>query len=244
MPVASIPRSSTEEAELTLAPRSTAPDSLLSILPSEIASTLFSSARPHKLKADQTLFLAGDPGDGCYRIEQGLLKVTVVSPAGGERILAILGAGAVVGEFAIIDAQPRSASVIAARDTELSFISRALFEKIAASHPEIYSHIVRLLVRRLRDTNNVVAAMSFLSLKGRVAQALLSLAEAFGKDVGSDQILIKQKVTQSDLAAMAGIARENVSRILNEWMRQEYLTRLAGYYCLRDRPSLEREASM
>jgi CRP-like cAMP-binding protein len=221
-----------------------APDNLLSVLPPEAAATLFASARPHKLKASQTLFLAGDPGDGCYRVEQGLLKVTVVSPSGGERILAILGPGAVVGELAMIDTQPRSASVIAARDSELRFISRASFEEVAAAHPDIYAHIVRLLVRRLRDTNNVVAAMSFLSLKGRVAQALLSLAEAFGKDVGSGQILIKQKVTQGDLAAMTGIARENVSRIVNEWMRQENLTRLAGYYCLKDRASLEREASM
>ena len=144
-----------------------------------------------------------------------------MSPSGGERILAILGPGALVGELAMIDAQPRSASVTAARDSELSFISRAAFEQVAAAHPDVYRHIVRLLVRRLRDTNNVVAAMSFLSLKGRVAQALLSLAEAFGNDVGSGRILIRQKVTQSDLAAMAGIARENVSRILNDWMRAE-----------------------
>jgi CRP/FNR family transcriptional regulator, cyclic AMP receptor protein len=220
------------------------PDNLLSVLPPEVAATLFASARPHKLKSDQTLFLAGDPGDGCYRVEQGLLKVTVMSPSGGERILAILGPGAVVGEFAIIDAQPRSASVVAARDSELSFISRASFEQVAEAHPEVYAHIVRLLVRRLRDTNNVVAAMSFLSLKGRVAQALLSLAEVFGQDVGSNQILIKQKITQGDLAAMTGIARENVSRILNEWMRSNHVTRLAGYYCLKNRASLEREASM
>jgi CRP/FNR family cyclic AMP-dependent transcriptional regulator len=86
--------------------------------------------------------------------------------------------------------------------------------------------------------------MSFLSLKGRVAQALLGLAEAFGNDVGAGRVLIRQKVTQSDLAAMTGIARENVSRILSEWMRQKYLTRLAGYYCLENRTLLEREAAM
>src|SRR3954471_187530 len=221
-----------------------APENLLSVLPPELAAALFATARPHKLKADQTLFTAGDPGDGCYRVEQGLLKVSVVSPSGGERILAILGPGALVGEFAMIDAQPRSASVVAARDSELSFISRKSFESVAESHPEVYRHIVNLLLRRLRDTNQVVAAMSFLSLKGRVAQALLSLAEAFGNDVGSGRILVKQKVTQSDLAAMAGIARENVSRILNEWMRQKLVSRLAGYYCLEDRAALEREAAM
>ena len=114
----------------------------------------------------------------------------------------------------------------------------------SATTVDIYRHVVTLLARRLRDTNAVVAAMSFLSLKGRVAQALLSLAEAFGNDVGSGRILIRQKVTQADLAAMAGIARENVSRILNDWMRQKLLSRLAGYYCLEDRSALEREAEM
>src|SRR4030095_3433787 len=112
------------------------PVNLLSVLPHELAAAVFAAARPHRLKADQTLFTAGDPGDGCYRVEQGLLKVSVVSPSGGERILAILGPGALVGELAIIDAQPRSASVTAARDSELSFISRASFEQVAATHPE------------------------------------------------------------------------------------------------------------
>jgi CRP/FNR family cyclic AMP-dependent transcriptional regulator len=53
-----------------------------------------------------------------------------------------------------------------------------------------------------------LTATNFLSVKGRVASALLQLAEAFGRDVGSGRILIEQKVNQSDLAAMAGIARE------------------------------------
>jgi CRP/FNR family cyclic AMP-dependent transcriptional regulator len=103
------------------------PDTILSVLPAELSAALFATARPHRLKADQILFTAGDAGDGCYRVEQGLLKVIVLSPSGGERILAILGPGALVGELAMIDARPRSASVSAARDSELSFISRSAF---------------------------------------------------------------------------------------------------------------------
>jgi len=70
------------------------------------------------------------------------------------------------------------------------------------------------------------------------------LAEAFGQDVGKGRILIRQKVSQSDVAAMAGIARENVSRILNDWMRAKLVSRLAGYYCLENRAALESEAEM
>jgi CRP-like cAMP-binding protein len=86
--------------------------------------------------------------------------------------------------------------------------------------------------------------MTFLSLKGRVAYALLSLSDAFGHDVGSGRILVRQKITQSDLAAMTGIARENVSRIVNDWIRLKLVSRLSGYYCLEDRDAIEREAEM
>ena len=99
-----------------------------------------------------------------------------------------------------------------------------------------------MLARRLRDTNDALAASSFLSVKGRVARALLSLAEAFGKDVGSGRILIRQKVNQSDLAAMAGIARENVSRVLKDWSDAAMVSRLAGYYCLEKKEAIQRQA--
>jgi CRP-like cAMP-binding protein len=217
---------------------------LFSDLPSNLAAGLFAHARPMRIKADQMLFLAGDPGDGCYRIEEGLLKICVASPAGGERILAIVGANSVVGELSMIDGRPRSASVAAIRDCSLSFISRAAFHAFAEKNPDIYRHVMVLLANRLRDTNSVVAAMSFLPLKGRVAQALLGLAEAFGQDVGGGRVLIRQKVNQSDLAAMAGIARENVSRILNEWKRDRVVSRLAGYYCLENPELLAREIEL
>ena len=77
---------------------------------------------------------------------------------------------------------------------------------------------------------------------GALARALLCLAEAFGRDVGQGRILIRQKVSQSDLAAMAGIARENVSRVLHDWAQRSLVSRLAGYYCLEKKAVLEREA--
>ena len=63
-----------------------------------------------------------------------------------------------------------------------------------------------LLASRLRDTNDVIAAESFLPLRGRVAVTLLDLAEHFGQSVGGDRIMIRHKFRQPDLAAMAGIA--------------------------------------
>jgi len=221
------------------APRS---ESLLAELPEELSQSLFAKARPLSLKADQTLFVAGDEGDGCYRVDEGLLKASIAAPAGGERILAILGPGSVVGELSMIDRGPRSASVTALRDSKLSFVGRTAFEAFGQSRPDLYRHVATLLARRLRDTDDALVATNFLSVKGRVASALLSLADAFGRDVGQGQTLIRQKVSQSDLAAMAGIARENVSRVLHEWETRSLVKRLAGYYCLENRSVLQHEA--
>jgi CRP-like cAMP-binding protein len=75
-----------------------------------------------------------------------------------------------------------------------------------------------------------------------VARALLSLVEAFGHNVGGGRIVVRQKVTQSELAAMAGIARENVSRILTDWNRRSIVSRNAGYHCIENKVALQREA--
>jgi CRP/FNR family transcriptional regulator, cyclic AMP receptor protein len=116
---------------------------------------------------------------------------------------------------------------------------RLCYSGIAEKHPELYKSLLRLLAKRLRETDTTVAATSFLSLKGRMARTLLELAEHFGQEVGPGRIVIRQKIRQTDLAAMAGIARENVTRILNDWQRRKLMSRPSGYYCLEDKAQLE-----
>ena len=221
-----------------------APTNLLTELPDRLSTGLLANATPRHLAADEMLFLAGDPGDGFYRVEGGLLKISITSASGAERILAILGPGSIVGDLAIIDRKPRSASVSALRETRLQFVSQTAFDAFAEKYPEIYKYLAKVLAERLRGTDAIVAAGSFLPLKGRVARALLELAEGFGRNVGGTRVVIRQKVSQGDLAAMAGIARENVSRIMNDWIRDKTLTRAAGYYCLEDPAKLERDSEI
>jgi CRP/FNR family transcriptional regulator, cyclic AMP receptor protein len=217
---------------------------LLSGLPPRLSTELFASAKLVRLAAGDILFRAGALDDGCYRVEDGLLKVMMVSGSGAERILAFLGRGAIVGELAIIDGLPRSATVVAVRDAAVSYLNRADFEAFAEKHPEVYKSLVRLLAQRLRETDTAVAASSFLSLKGRVARTMLELAEHFGQEVGVGRIVIRQKIGQNDLAAMAGIARENVTRVLNDWQRHKVVSRLSGYYCIENKAQLENQLKL
>jgi CRP-like cAMP-binding protein len=192
----------------------------------------------------QVLFHAGDAGDGCYRVDDGLLKVNMLSPSGNERILCFLGPDSVVGELSMIDGLPRSASVVAVRPATLSFLSRAAFKAFAKKHPKLYEYLVMLLAGRLRETDAVIAAGSFLPNKGRLACALLELAGDFGQDLGSGRTVIRQKLYQSDLAAMAGIARESANRIINDWRRRKMISRSSGYYCIENKVQLQEEAEL
>ena len=207
-----------------------------------LSAQLFDVARLHQLKAGDVLFAAGDVGDGCYRLDEGLLKVMVTSPSGEERIVAILGPGAVVGELAMIDRMPRSASVEALRDSVLRFISRQAYEKRVLAHPETKQALLEILAFRLRQADEELAAATFLSVKARVARALLELAEFIGQPSGPQCIVLDEKISHADLAAMAGVARENASRVLSEWRRRNLvLTGTSPRYILNDISELELE---
>jgi CRP-like cAMP-binding protein len=211
-------------------------------LPEHLSKDLFKGATPVRLCEEQILFHAGDAGDGCYRVDDGLLKVTMLSPSGNERILCFLGPSAVVGELSMIDGLPRSASVVAVRPATLSFLSRCAFKAFAKKRPELYEYLVMLLAARLRETDAAIAAGSFLSREGRLACTLLELAGDFGQDVGYGRTVIRQKICQGDLAAMAGIARESACRIINDWLRRKIISRLSGYYCIENKDQLQHEA--
>jgi CRP/FNR family transcriptional regulator, cyclic AMP receptor protein len=135
---------------------------ILPNLPIQFSESLLANAKPRSLAEREVLFEAGDVADGCYRLEQGLLKVSITSPQGDERILTILGPGSIVGELAIIDGLPRSATVVAIRDCKLSFISREAFVSCLREHPEIYSDLVSTLVSRLREADHAMQQQASL----------------------------------------------------------------------------------
>lgn len=213
------------------APATIGANNLLAGLPREFAGKLLAGERMIALREGETLFERGDVGDGCYWLRRGVLKICVASEAGEQRILAILGPGAIVGELAMIDSLPRSATVQAVRDCELSFVSRAAFTDLLRQHPELYGDMLKTLAGRLRQSDEDMVASTFLTVRARVARALLQFARHLGEDAGNGHVLIRHKITQGDLAAIAGVARESVNRILGDWRRRAIVERAprAGY---------------
>jgi len=210
------------------------------LLSHRLLSPLFAQGSITHHGANRLLFAAGDAADGCYRIETGLVKVLVTSPTGDSRILAMLGHGSIVGELSLIDGLPRSGSVMTIQDSTFRFVSRAAFLDFCQENPGIQQELVKVLATRLRETNNALAAATFLSAKGRIARALLELARHVGEQVNGAAI-IPDKINQGDLADLAGVARENVSRAMSEWSKRKLITRSPGSLKINDVAALTSE---
>jgi NTE family protein len=110
------------------------------------------------LEAGEWLFRTGDPGDALYVVRAGRLEV-VADEGAGEALLRALGRGAVVGELALLAAEARSASVRAARPTELIAIERETFEQLLREAPELSLGLTRALGAQLRESRGAVAAV-------------------------------------------------------------------------------------
>jgi CRP/FNR family cyclic AMP-dependent transcriptional regulator len=209
--------------------------------PEKLLAPLFRAAQLRHLNAGERLFAIGDPGDGCYRLDKGAVKVSIASPSGEERIIAILGPGAIVGELSMIDGLPRAASVVALQDCDLRFVSRKAFAEFANALPENNQVLLAILAARLRQVDEALATTTFMTVKARVARALLELAQHLGQPSSAGQIVFKERVSQADLAAMAGVARENVSRVLSDWRRRKMVNGSGRSLCLNNIAALERE---
>lgn len=207
--------------------RSTAP-----VMPWGVRKSLLTAANDVNLKVREVLFHAGDPGDGCYFLREGVVKAAVVAKDGQERLLAVLGPGSLIGELSLFDDHHRSATISALKPCRLLHISRGAFFRLADANPQVYREALKILTRRLRQTNDSMVAQGTVSVVGRVARAFASLAHGLGEARVSGAILLPDKITQNDIAGMAGVARENASRAINELLRDGILAREGSFYVI------------
>lgn len=151
------------------------------------------------------------PGDVLYIIRDGTLKIKVDQADGKEVIIALLGAGEVVGELSLIDGVRRSADVFTQEDSTLLWLDRRSFESLMESIPLLTRNLLRILTRRVRLSTEQIQALGTLDVPGKVARQLLVFADQYGAKM-ENGILIPMRLTQSDIAGMVGASRERVNQ--------------------------------
>lgn len=212
-----------------------APDSLLRALAPGQLATLLSDATRRTLRPGETIISQGDEhGDFAVVVLSGGLKITMVSANGHEIILNYCGPGELVGEIAMLDSGPRTATVTAAVTSDVLLLPSATFLAAATSNAASAAGVMRELARRVRQLNLVIESDRTFSMAPRLARALVRLLDT---EHGDGRLRFDPN--QSDLGAFAGLARENVSRLLSEWEARGIVARHGRALQVRDRAYLE-----
>lgn len=120
---------------------------------SYLEALMLSEEQPRQLAAGELLFRSGETGREMYIVRSGTVELRL-----GTRLLEVVGPGGVVGEMALIDPAPRSASAVAGPGCSVVAIDEQLFSRLVKSVPSLALEMMRILARRLRRGNETRAA--------------------------------------------------------------------------------------
>ncbi len=207
--------------------------------------TLFQDLDPATLRwlADQAtrtrfspgdfIFHQGDPGVSCHIIERGRVRIFVVAEDGREFSLQLLGAGEIIGEMAILEELPRSASVEALEDTWTYELHRETLVRCVQCSPALALRLLRVLSARLRNTTYDAEGLASLTVSERLMRRLEHLGRWTGRAVPGG-VRITLPMTQQALATLVGTSRESVNRALVRLQNQGRIRMEEGWIILLD----------
>jgi CRP-like cAMP-binding protein len=179
-----------------------------------------------RYSAGQVLFHMGDEGGSLHIIERGRVKIMIPSSSGEELILAIRGAGDLLGELSLFDGKSRSATVLALEETVTLCLHREDLLALMRNRFDVVEKILEVLVLRFREMDMLLADVHFLDITSRLAKKILDLGDTFGIREGG-QVRIGVKTTQKDLASMIGATRESINKQLKV-LRDQGILRISG----------------
>ena len=211
--------------------------------PPAVMAELMREARPVSLRRGASLYSKGDPVAACWFMLKGVVKLSVSTSQGHERILALQSKGSLVGGLGLMDGAPHSTSATTLTDCQMLAISSASFAEVRQHHPEIERALVGILAGKLREAAEAAAWGGLLSARQRIARAVLEFASLLGAPAGEGQTVIDRAITHGDIAALAFVSREEVTRTLGTWKRAGLAGMAAGQALVVNVVGLGREAA-
>jgi CRP-like cAMP-binding protein len=196
-----------------------------------------------RLAPREELFHKGDPGNQLYVVISGRLKAKAEAADGKEVIFSLMGPQEVIGEIALLDSNPRSATVEAIEASELLALHRRDFLPVLDRHPKVAIRLAGLLAARLRRLSDLTEDTAFLTLPSRMAKKLLALAESDGLST-PEGTRIRIRLPQAELGELVSTSRESVNKLLRTWVQEGVVGVDHGFITLRKRRPLEALADL
>jgi CRP-like cAMP-binding protein len=188
-----------------------------------------------------TLFHEGDPGESLFIVLSGKVKLGRRSSDGRENLVAIMGPSDQFGELSLFDPGPRTATATVVTDARVARLPKAALQKWVQDRPQIAMQLLRVVARRLRRTNTMLADLIFVDVPGRVAKQLLQLAQRFGS-IDNGQLRVTHDLTQEELAQLVGASRETVNKALADFASRGWLRLEGKSVVILDRERLARRS--
>lgn len=199
---------------------------------------LAAHARERRYRRGETIFRQDDPGDCLHVVRDGRIRIILPSEDGDEVTIAVLGRGDFFGELALLDGGARSASAVAAEDTQTVVIGRKDFLSWLAERPAAAAALLSLLSRRLRRSDELLGDVAFLNLPARLAKKLVQLSELYGRGTAHAEP-VEVRLTQEELATTIGATRESVNKYLKYFKSKGWVTVQKGRIAILDRKALQ-----
>ena len=160
------------------------------------------------------IYLPGDTCETVYFVQNGKIKLTMISEDGAEAALQIVSRGGMFGEIDAILAQPRSTSARVLEDAELCEMTRVDFQAMLDRYPQLASNILRRVAIRLRQIENRLVSLMGKDVGARVKETLVDLTKTQAKDSLKAPIIVS--ITQQDLADLIGASRQETAKALKK----------------------------
>jgi len=173
----------------------------------------------------------GDETDSLYLIITGKVKIVLSDEDGKEITISILEPNDYFGELALIDDEPRSARVVTMEKCQFCVINQSDFNNVLDNNPSLVRNLLKGLSKRLREANKNIESLALMDVYGRVARTLLQFAKP--EDDGTK--VIREKLTQKDIASMVGASREMVSRIFKDLTTGGYISVESGIITINEK---------
>lgn len=174
------------------------------------------TARMLEVKRGGRIYTLGDPCAHLFIVKTGVVKISTVGGDGREIVLEFLHRGALFGEADLVDEAPRDHTAHAHEDVVVYAMQREPLRSLIRESPELGYQIARLMALRIRCFRARVEPLLCRTAQARVAHTLLALAMQHSVTDG-DGILIPLRLSQSDLAKLAGLTRETVNIVLRDF---------------------------
>jgi len=164
------------------------------------------------VEKNDMILMEGDPANAVYFVVSGAVKVFKTSVEGKEQILCILKPGESFNDIAVFDGGLNPASAIAMTPVLLYGINKTNVETILREYPNLAANVIRILSKKVRHFVSLVEDLSFRHVTDRLAKLLLEYATDHGPIDGETGA--RPRLTQQEMAAVVGTAREVVGRSL------------------------------